>query len=66
MAEWQQLKVLNFEMESSALLTICATFGLKAACISAVIANRLISEKAQSNTYDDSMKKIIQILKKAI
>jgi len=38
--EWKHLKVLNYEMESSTLLTIASVFGLKAAMVAAVIAVR--------------------------
>lgn len=38
--EWQKLHVLNYEMESATLLTMCATMGLKAACVAGVIVNR--------------------------
>lgn len=32
--------VLNFEMESATLLTMCASSGLKAGCVAGVIVNR--------------------------
>ncbi|EKD46106.1 MAG: hypothetical protein ACD_69C00017G0002 [uncultured bacterium] len=44
MAEWRALNVLNFEMESSALLTIANTMGLHAACMCGVVAVRYESE----------------------
>ncbi|MBD1573890.1 uridine phosphorylase [Vibrio sp. S17_S38] len=40
MKEWQQMGVLNFEMESATLLTMCASSGLRAGCVAAVIVNR--------------------------
>ena len=40
MKEWQKLHVLNYEMESSALLTIAAALGLKAGCVTGVVVNR--------------------------
>jgi uridine phosphorylase len=45
MDEMRALNVLNFEMESSALLTIANTMGLHAACICGVVAVRTKSEK---------------------
>jgi uridine phosphorylase len=42
--EWQEMGVLNFEMESATLFTMCASSGLKAACVSGVIVNRALSE----------------------
>lgn len=42
--EWQALGVLNYEMESATLFTFCASQGLKAGCIAAVIVNRCEQE----------------------
>lgn len=42
--EWRQLGILNFEMESSSLFTMCSTMGLRAACIGGVIATRAEDE----------------------
>ena len=44
MEEWQAMGVLNYEMESATLLTMCATMGLKAACVAGVIVNRTCNE----------------------
>ncbi len=41
MKRWQVLRVLNYEMESATLLTMCATLGLRAGVVTAVIANRV-------------------------
>ncbi len=35
--EWQRLGVLNYEMESATLLTICSAFGLRAGCVTGEI-----------------------------
>ncbi len=43
--DWRNLNVLNFEMEAGSLYTICRTMGLRAACICAVVANRMQSEQ---------------------
>lgn len=40
LAEWQAMGVLNFEMESATLFTMCASQGLRAGCIAGVIVNR--------------------------
>jgi len=42
--EWRALGVLNFEMESGTLFTMCRTMGLKAGCLCAAVANRTQSE----------------------
>ena len=44
MAEWQAMGVLNYEMESATLLTMCATMGLEAGCVAGVIVNRTSDE----------------------
>jgi uridine phosphorylase len=44
MQEWQDLGVLNYEMESSTLFTMCASQGWRAACIAGVIVNRTEQE----------------------
>ena len=48
--QWQQLGVLNFEMESATLFTMCSSLGLKAGCVAGVIINR--TEKEQPNHKD--------------
>lgn len=44
MKEWQALGVLNYEMESSTLFTMCASQGWRAACVAGVIVNRTQQE----------------------
>jgi uridine phosphorylase len=44
MKEWQRLNVLNYEMESSTVLTLCSAMGLRGGCVSGVIVNRTFSE----------------------
>ena len=44
MKEWQDLGVLNYEMESSTLFTMCASQGWRAACVAGVIVNRTQQE----------------------
>jgi uridine phosphorylase len=38
--EWRDLGVLNYEMESATLLTMCSTQGLRAGCVAGVLVNR--------------------------
>lgn len=54
--ELKKLKVLNFEMESSALFVITQVFGLKSGTICGVIVNRLNSEKP-----DDSLIQRVEV-----
>lgn len=44
MKEWQEMGVLNYEMESATLFTMCATQGWRAACVAGVIVNRTQQE----------------------
>jgi uridine phosphorylase len=38
--QWQRLGVLNYEMESATLLTMCASQGWRAGCVAGVLVNR--------------------------
>ena len=40
MEEWQSMGVLNYEMESATLLTMCSSQGLRAGCVAGVVVNR--------------------------
>lgn len=44
MAEWQALHVLNYEMESATLLTMCAANGWRAGMVAGVLVNRTMQE----------------------
>lgn len=44
MKEWQELNVLNFEMESSTVLTLTSVMGLKGGCVTGVVVNRVRKE----------------------
>ena len=44
MEEWRRLHVLNYEMESSTLLTMTSAFGLRGGCVAGVIVNRMSAE----------------------
>ena len=44
MQEWQAMGVLNYEMESATLFTMCASQGLRAGCVAGVIINRTQKE----------------------
>ncbi len=43
--EWEELGVLNYEMESATLLTMCNAMGLRAGCVTGVISERAEKEK---------------------
>ncbi|MCX6550809.1 MAG: uridine phosphorylase, partial [Acidobacteria bacterium] len=38
--EWRRLHVLNYEMESSTVLTLTASMGLRGGCVAGVVVNR--------------------------
>ena len=42
--EWRRLHVLNYEMESSTVLTLTAAMGLRGGCVAGVIVNRTRGE----------------------
>lgn len=44
MKEWQEMGVMNYEMESATLLTMCANQGLRAGMVAGVIVNRTQQE----------------------
>ena len=42
--EWERLHVLNYEMESATLFTMCAANGWRAGCVAGVLVNRTRQE----------------------
>ncbi len=66
MKEWQALNVLNYEMESATLLTIIATFGLKAACVASTIVNRTRSETPDDAILSEAESNLAIVMKKAL
>jgi uridine phosphorylase len=49
--EWRQLRVLNYEMESATLLTQAQVLGLRAACITGIVASRHTEEAINEDIY---------------
>jgi uridine phosphorylase len=45
--EWQKLGVLNYEMESATLFTVCNALGLRAGCITCAVVNRVVEEEGR-------------------
>ncbi|MBN6739828.1 uridine phosphorylase [Acidithiobacillus ferrivorans] len=64
--EWQQLGVLNFEMETSALFTIVRTFGLHAASLCGVIALRTQSESVQEGVYAQVKERLALVARETV
>ncbi len=50
LVEWQSMGVLNYEMESAALFTMCASQGLRAGCVAGVLVNRTQQEMPDEET----------------
>ncbi|EOD77583.1 Uridine phosphorylase [Grimontia indica] len=62
MEEWQAMGVLNFEMESATLLTMCASSGLKAGCVAGVIVNRTQKEIPNAETMAATEARSIKVV----
>lgn len=65
MKEWQEMGVLNFEMESATLLTMCASSGLKAGCVAGVIINRTQKETPDHDTLKQAETRSINVVVEA-
>lgn len=65
MKEWQDMGVLNFEMESATLLTMCASSGLKAGCVAGVIINRTQKEIPDHATLKETETRSIKVVVEA-
>jgi uridine phosphorylase len=70
MEEWQQMGVLNYEMESATLLTMCASQGLRAGMVAGVIVNRTQKEipdaAAMKQTESDAVKIVVEAARRLI
>ena len=62
MEEWQHLGVLNYEMESATLLTMCAAQGLRAGCVAAAIVNRTRNEIPDESLISGSEATAVRIV----
>ncbi|WKE64519.1 uridine phosphorylase [Gallaecimonas kandeliae] len=60
--EWQAMGVLNYEMESATLLTMCASQGLKAGCVAGVVVNRTQQEIPDESTLAQTEALAIQVV----
>ncbi len=50
--EWRALGVLNYEMESATLLTMCAANGWRAGCVAGVLVNRNTDETPDHRAHE--------------
>jgi uridine phosphorylase len=62
LAEWQALGVLNYEMESATLFTMCNANGWRAGCVSGAIVNRHdreIPDEAAARTVESTSIRVV-------
>ncbi len=60
-AEYRALGILNYEMESATLFTLASVYGMRAACICAVIAQRTEGEQIVMEAKDDAITRAIDV-----
>lgn len=63
--QWQELNVMNFEMESATLFTMCSALGLRAGMVSGVIVNRTQQEIPNEETIKGTENKAIDVVVEA-
>lgn len=64
--EWQDLNVMNYEMESATLFTMCSALGLRAGMIAGVIVNRTQQEIPNEATIKATEEKAISAVVEAV
>ncbi|RLV60454.1 uridine phosphorylase [Parashewanella curva] len=62
MKEWQDMGVLNYEMESATLFTMCASQGWSAGCVAGVIVNRTQQEIPDEETMKQTESHAVNIV----
>lgn len=60
--QWQDLNVMNFEMESATLYTMCSALGLRAAMVAGVIVNRTQQEIPNEATIKGTEEKAVSVV----
>jgi hypothetical protein len=65
MEEWQSMGVMNYEMESATLLTMCASQGLRAGMVAGVIVNRTQQEIPNAETMKQTESHAVKIVVEA-
>lgn len=64
--EWKKLNALNYEMESATILTLANVFGLRAGCVTGVVAEREMSEKISHKALMEGEENSIKVGVEAI
>ena len=62
---WRALNALNYEMESSTLLTMCAALGLNAGCVTGAIVSRVKEENIDPTVLDSAQKRASEVAVRA-
>ena len=62
MAVWQAMGVMDYEMESATLLTMCASQGLRAGMVAGVIVNRTQQEIPDAATMQSTENQAVRIV----
>lgn len=60
--EWQALGVLNYEMESATLFTMCSANGWRAGCVAGVLVNRHLQETPNPETIETAERNAISVV----
>lgn len=63
--EWQDMGVLNFEMEAATLFTMCSSSKLRAGCVAVAIVNRTHQEIPNEEMMAKAEKQVINVVVKA-
>ena len=64
--EYRALGILNYEMESATVFTLASVYGMRAACICAVIAQRTQSEQIVASAQDEAIEAAIGVAVQAV
>ena len=60
--EWQSMGVLNYEMESATLFTMCASSGWRAGCVAGVLVNRTQQETPDAQVVAAAESGVVEIV----
>ncbi|MCT8560408.1 uridine phosphorylase [Glaesserella parasuis] len=63
--QWQELNVMNFEMESATLFTMCSALGLRSGMVAGVIVNRTQQEIPNEATIKGTEDRAVSVVVEA-
>jgi uridine phosphorylase len=64
--EWRRLHVLNYEMESSTVLTLTAAMGLRGGCVAGVVVNRTRTESVTKEGLEAGESNAVRVAAAAV